>query len=177
MRGRSLQIGVGDFIAHTMISIDEFDQKLMQASFKNIADPGIAKVRINLPGEAVAFMAATATTDPGIVPANRNMDDAEAEANANAHRTVEVNGMTLKLKWCRTCRIFRPPRAAHCSECNVCVEKFDHHCPWMGPWKSPSNIMSWSKTFPPNAEYVCDRERAKRKKVIDKPSPPQNKKR
>ena len=82
--------------------------------------------------QTVCFMAATATTDPGILPHNRSMDKAEAEACAAEQRSVEVNGMQVPLKWCRTCRIWRPPRAAHCSECNVCVERFDHHCPWMG---------------------------------------------
>jgi len=80
----------------------------------------------------IGFMAATATTDPGIVPRNSTIDDATAAANAQQNRTVEVNGVRISLKWCRTCKIFRPPRAAHCSECNVCVERFDHHCPWMG---------------------------------------------
>uniref|UniRef100_A0A7S4BMI2 Palmitoyltransferase n=1 Tax=Chrysotila carterae TaxID=13221 RepID=A0A7S4BMI2_CHRCT len=78
------------------------------------------------------FMGLTATTDPGIVPRNAHMDDAEAAVHANASRSVEVNGVTISLKWCHTCRIWRPPRASHCSECNVCVERFDHHCPWMG---------------------------------------------
>lgn len=80
----------------------------------------------------VTFMVLTATTDPGILPRNTTMDDAEAAANSQSTRTVEVNGTTINLKWCYTCRIWRPPRAAHCSECNVCVDRLDHHCPWMG---------------------------------------------
>lgn len=35
-------------------------------------------------------------------------------------------------RYCKTCKIMRPPKASHCHTCNHCVKGFDHHCFFVG---------------------------------------------
>ena len=32
---------------------------------------------------------------------------------------------------CPDCEVVRTEHSRHCSICNRCVERFDHHCPWV----------------------------------------------
>ena len=42
-----------------------------------------------------------------------------------------INGNLIFLKVCRTWRIIRPPRSAHCYRWGQWVKDFDHHCMWL----------------------------------------------
>lgn len=41
--------------------------------------------------------------------------------------TVTHNGL---YRFCRKCKVWKPDRCHHCSSCNKCVLRMDHHCPW-----------------------------------------------
>ncbi|XP_013859740.1 palmitoyltransferase ZDHHC9 [Austrofundulus limnaeus] len=94
----------------------------------------------------MAFLLRTSFSDPGVLPRalpeEASFIEMEIEAaNGNVPagqrpppriRNVQINNQIVKLKYCYTCKIFRPPRASHCSICDNCVDRFDHHCPWVG---------------------------------------------
>nr|XP_020447003.1 palmitoyltransferase ZDHHC9 [Monopterus albus] len=94
----------------------------------------------------IAMLLRTSFSDPGVLPRALPEEamfiEMEIEAaNGNVPtgqrappriRNVQINNQIVKLKYCYTCKIFRPPRASHCSICDNCVDRFDHHCPWVG---------------------------------------------
>ena len=47
---------------------------------------------------------------------------------------------------CPDCVVVRLPRSRHCQFCNKCVEKFDHHCPWINNCIGGKNL-GWFLLF------------------------------
>lgn len=41
--------------------------------------------------------------------------------------TIKRDG---RFRVCRTCHVWKPDRCHHCSRCDRCILKMDHHCPW-----------------------------------------------
>jgi palmitoyltransferase ZDHHC9/14/18 len=45
--------------------------------------------------------------------------------------TTPDAAMEVPTKYCKSCNIWRPPRAHHCRVCDNCIETQDHHCVWL----------------------------------------------
>lgn len=78
------------------------------------------------------LMAIATFMDAGIIPRNIidnyhiNID------NSKRKRYIVHMGVIKKLAKCYSCLIVKPYRSSHCPDCDNCVLRFDHHCPWIG---------------------------------------------
>ncbi|CAN8072718.1 unnamed protein product [Agarophyton chilense] len=61
---------------------------------------------------------------------------ADVEANAHSsHPQSNPNTAVIRSelwRFCTVCQTYKPPRAHHCSLCNVCFFRLCHHCPALG---------------------------------------------
>ncbi|KAJ3330136.1 Mitochondrial inner membrane protease atp23 [Blyttiomyces sp. JEL0837] len=82
-------------------------------------------------------------TPPGDAARFRQMVDLSLESLVNdqteektnlLHETAADETTKVKepeFKTCYKCKLPKPDRAHHCSVCDKCVLKMDHHCPWL----------------------------------------------
>ncbi|KAJ7273269.1 hypothetical protein C8J57DRAFT_1317350 [Mycena rebaudengoi] len=99
--------------------------------------PAVSIVGAYLALITISTMLATATRDPGILPRDLDPDPpypttspSDGGMRAPMPRDLKVRADVVRVKYCPTCQIYRPPRSSHCKVCDNCVDGCDHHCQW-----------------------------------------------
>ncbi|KAG9061462.1 Palmitoyltransferase zdhhc2 [Linnemannia hyalina] len=84
------------------------------ASHSGSSGVGAVRVSIDIPG-----------------PMQRSRHASDGSGTQQPLATLSISKRNGSSRWCNVCKIVKPDRCHHCSECNRCVLRMDHHCPWV----------------------------------------------
>ncbi|TKX24565.1 hypothetical protein C1H76_3174 [Elsinoe australis] len=94
----------------------------LHASF---SDPGI------LPRNIYPHPQDASDTDPLAIGPNLSDWTMVKSWSPSSDPSAPPTAMEVPVKYCKSCNIWRPPRAHHCRVCDACIETQDHHCVWL----------------------------------------------
>jgi palmitoyltransferase len=124
-------------------------------------DPGDYVVPVGKPGSVLGYGSLSPTWGwrhngwPDFTRRLRNRDTREEATVPNAnlvgaskHRELYHRALDegLLVPVCMTCEIVKPVRAKHDAVSNMCVQKFDHFCPWMNSCIGQKNYLDFFLT-------------------------------
>jgi hypothetical protein len=69
--------------------------------------------------------------DPGSVDRSSNLNFEQILAKACQMVPPNTNQSQILDQICFVCRVIKPARSKHCYRCGRCINRFDHHCPWL----------------------------------------------
>lgn len=77
-----------------------------------------------------------ALLDPGVAVDGLSLD----------HSIEDLENKMKDLRFCGKCGVLRATETYHCDDCDVCIEGYDHHCPFTGKCIGKGNILCF-QTF------------------------------
>lgn len=117
----------------------------LKISLENSANPYGGQDSSNHDASTFVGSPATSQTDYRVSIDSLDADDSAHLLGGSAHSgsptqhrspPIEIfTSHTFKnsapaYRWCSTCSVWKPDRCHHCSTCNQCYLRMDHHCPW-----------------------------------------------
>ena len=85
-------------------------------------------------GTSLAYLA-VALSDPGIVTEQNSLGIEQEQLRENVER--------VRKRVCKKCGFRVKPKTYHCRSCDVCIEGYDHHCPWTSKCIGKGNIVQF----------------------------------
>ncbi|KAL7712650.1 Palmitoyltransferase [Entamoeba marina] len=92
-----------------------FSYTLMILSYKSVCTIS--------PGKCIGYI--PSGTEQDLLAAKERVENGISQG----YKTCDI---TEPVRYCGQCQQYKSPRTYHCKKCHCCIEKRDHHCPWVG---------------------------------------------